>query len=60
MTVGEFKKTEIYKGAKHVKYFDVNGVNISDKPAIILDILTVIGTCHKLDGTINVDVDYTE
>lgn len=60
MTIKEFKKTQMCKDAKAVKYYDVNGVDISNKPSFILDLLPVIGTAHMLDGTIEVDVQYVE
>ena len=60
MTVKEFKKTDIYKRAKSINYFDVNGKNISSKPSFILDLLQVIGTGHKVDGSIIVDVNYAD
>lgn len=60
MTVKEFKKMDICKRAKNVNYFDVNGKNISSKPSFILDLLQVIGTGHRADGSIDVDVDYME
>lgn len=60
MTVKEFKNTTMCKNAKHVKYIDVNGVDISSKPEIILNLLQVIGTSNNSDGTIEVDVFYTE
>lgn len=60
MTVKEFKNTTICKNAKSVKYFDVNGADISSKPPIILNLLQVIGTSNNVDGTIDVDVCYTE
>ena len=60
MTVKEFKKMDIYKRAKNVNYFDVNGKNISSKPSFILDLLQVIGTGYRADGGIDVDVDYME
>lgn len=60
MKVKEFKKMDIYKRAKSVNYFDINGVNISNKPSFILDLLQVIGTGHNADGSINIDVNYTE
>lgn len=60
MTVKEFKNSAICKEATRVEYFDVNGVNISNNPPIILDLLQVIGTCHNTYGSIDVDVYYTE
>lgn len=60
MTVKEFKNTDIYKKAKSVNYFDINGKNISSKPSFILDLLQVIGTGHMTDGSVDVDVDYLE
>ena len=60
MTVKEFKKSKMYREAKGVKYFDMNGVNITYKPQIILNLLNIIGTSHNVDGTINVDVEYIE
>ena len=60
MTIKEFKKGDMCKKAKSVKYLDVNGVNISKKPSIILDLLQVIGTSNTVDGKIEVDVAYTE
>ena len=59
MTVGEFKKT-IGKDSKKVRYFDLNGKDISNKYPLILDLLTVIGSSHNTDGSIDVDVQYTE
>ena len=44
MTIKEFKKSEMCKKAKSVKYLDVNGVNISKKPSIILDLLCMSRT----------------
>lgn len=60
MTVKGFKNTTMCKNAKSVKYFDVNGIDISSKPVIILNLLQVIGTSNNADGTIDVDVYYTE
>lgn len=60
MTVKEFKKSSTCKQAKSVKYLDVNGVNISNKPSIILDLLQVIGTGVNPNGEIEVDLMYTE
>lgn len=60
MTVNEFKKTDMYKGAKEVRFYDAKGVNVSNKPAIILDLIDVIGTSHNADGTIDVDLLYME
>lgn len=59
MTVGEFKKT-IAKGNKKVKYFDLNNKDISGKYPLILDLLTVVGSEHAPDGSVNVIVDYKE
>lgn len=59
MTVGEFKKS-IAKDNKKVKYFDLNGKDISNKYPLILDLLTVIGSSHNTDGSIDVDVQYME
>ena len=59
MTVGEFKKT-IIKGSKKVKYFDLNNKDISGKYPLILDLLTVVGSEHAPDGSVNVIVDYKE
>ena len=59
MTVGEFKKT-IVKDNKKVRYFDLNGKDISNKYPLILDLLTVIGSSHNADGSIDVDVQYME
>ena len=58
MTVRECKKMTLYKKAKKVSFYDLNGVDISDKSPVILDILTVIGSSHKPDGTVQVDVNY--
>ena len=60
MTVKEFKKMDICKGANKINYYDVNGVNISNKPSLILDLLQVIGAMHNADGSIDVDVNYVE
>lgn len=60
MTVGEFKKTKMCRNAKYVNYWSTNGLNISNKPTIILDILKVIGTSNYADGSIDVDVEYVE
>lgn len=60
MTIKEFKKSEMCKKAKSVKYLDVNGVNISKKPSIILDLLQVIGTGITSNGEVEVDVAYME
>ena len=57
MTVKEFKS---FTGAKNIKFYDLNGKDISDKPEIILDELTVIGSGHHADGTVTVDVEYTD
>lgn len=59
MTVGEFKKT-IVKDNKKVRYFDLNGKDISNKYSLILDLLTVIGSSHNADGSIDLDVQYME
>ena len=58
MTVKEIKKS--YKEAKRIIYRDLNGVDISSKPSIILDLMQVIGSSHNADGTIEVDVLYEE
>jgi hypothetical protein len=58
MTVKEFKSSADTKG--NIQYRDINGKDISDKPEIILDLLTVIGSSHYTDGTIIVDVDYVD
>jgi hypothetical protein len=58
MTVGEFKKSLMFKQAKKVRFYDVNGVDITNKPAIILNFLEVISSSHMSDGTIDVDVQY--
>lgn len=60
MTVKEFKTNNIVENAKRVNYYDTNGVNISNKPPIILNLLEVIGISVLSDGTVNVDVNYTE
>lgn len=60
MTVQEFKKTEMCKQATEVRYFDMNDVEITNKPAIILNLLPVIGTGHNTDGSIDVTVQYIE
>lgn len=52
MTIKEFKRTQMCKDAYEVKYYDVNGVDISNKPSFILDLLPVIGTTYMSDGTI--------
>ena len=57
MTVKEFKS---FTGATNIKFSDLNGKDISDKPEIILDELTVIGSGHHPDGSVSVDVDYTD
>lgn len=56
MTVKEFNRK--FDGPK--KYYDINGVDISRKPEIILNLLQVIGSEHRPDGTINADVAYEE
>ena len=58
MTVRGFK--ELIGKNKNMKYLDVNGKDISNKPDIILDLLTVIGSSHHTDGTVIVDVDYAD
>lgn len=60
MTVKEFKTNNIVENAKKVNYYDINGINISNKPPIILNLLEVIGISVLSDGTVNVDVNYTE
>lgn len=60
MTVREFKNSKVYKKASAVSFFDINGVDISNKMPIILDLLQVIGTAHRPNGIIEVDVDYIE
>ena len=60
MTIKEFKMTQMCKDAYEVKYYDVNGVDISNKPSFILDLLPVIGTTYMSDGTIMVDVQDVE
>ena len=56
MTVKEFK--DKFKG--NIKYYDINGIDISNKPEIILNLIKVIGSEHCPDGTIKVDVAYEE
>lgn len=60
MTVKEFKNSTMCKDAKRVRYFDINGVDISNKVDIILNLMQVIGTANYPDGTIEVDVNYIE
>lgn len=60
MTVKEFKNSDLCKDAKSIRYYDVNGVDISYKSQIMLDLLEVIGSSHGADGSIDVDVLYTE
>ena len=60
ITVKQFKKQEVFKSAKKVRYFDLNGKDISNKPSFILDLLPVIGTACNKDGTIDVDVEYID
>ena len=52
MKVKEFR--EMFKD-KHIVYFDANGNNITNKPQIILDCMTVIGSEHCPDRVIIVD-----
>ena len=44
---------------KKVRYFNLNGKDISKYP-LILDLLTIIGSSHNADGSIDIDVQYTE
>jgi hypothetical protein len=60
MTIKEFKNSDMCKKATKVTYYDIKGVNISNKLSIILDLLQIIGTSHNADGSIDVDVDYIE
>lgn len=60
MKVKDFKKLDICKRAKSVRYFDINGINISSKPSFILDMLQVIGISHNVDGSVEVDVNYRD
>lgn len=55
MTVKEFKM--LFPEEK-MFFYDIFGADISDKPPFILDLLTVIGSGHRPDGTIEVEVDY--
>jgi hypothetical protein len=48
----------MYKEAKKVIYHDMNGNDISNKPAFMLDILQVIGSCHSPNGEVIVEVIY--
>lgn len=58
MTVKEFK--EFIGKNKNIKYFDKNDKDISDKPDVVIDLLTVIGSGHHTDGTVIVYVDYID
>ncbi|WP_281740645.1 hypothetical protein [Holdemanella biformis] len=60
ITVKDFKKTEMCKQATEVRYFDMNDVEITNKPAISLNLLPVIGTGHNTDGSIDATVQYIE
>lgn len=60
MTVKKFKKMDVCKKSKSVKYFDVNGKDISSKPSFILDLLQVIGISYNVDGSIDADVNYVD
>ena len=57
MTVKEF--TKMFANKK-MTFLDLEGRDISRKPRIILDCMQVIGSEHKSDGTIVVDVAYIE
>ena len=58
MTVKEFKETDLYKIAIQVNYFDLTGMNISNKPSFILDLFQVIGAVYNPDTSIDVTVNY--
>lgn len=60
MTIKEFKNSKLCKEAAKVTYYDINGVNIFNKPSIIFNLLQIIGTSHNADGSIDVDVNYIE
>ena len=55
MKLKEFR--EMFKGHKII-IRDMNGKNISYKPKIISDLFDVIGSEHRPDKTIVVDVAY--
>lgn len=60
MKVKELKNSDLCKDAKSIRYYDMNGIDISYKSPIILDLLEVIGSLHGANGTVDVDVLYTE
>ena len=58
MRLGELRKK--FKDSKIVQVFDLNGKDISYKPTIILDCMKVVGSEHRVDGTMTVDVMYMD
>ena len=58
MRLGELKKK--FKDSKVVQVLDMNGKDISYKPTVVLDCMTVIGSEHRTDGTMVVDVMYMD
>ena len=60
MTVKKFKQTDVYKIAKKVRFFDLNGIDISNKYPLILDLLEIIGYSYSSDGMIDIDLQYIE